>query len=205
MELPDALKALKQGEKRKFDQSIDLIVTFKGVDPKRESIATIATLPHAFHEKKVCGFLTKKNDLVPSILLSDFALYKDAKKAKKLVKQYDFFIAHAKLMPSVATTFGKVLGPTGKMPSPQLGVLMNEDDAALKQLLGKINNAVKIRVKEPCVKVAIGKESMSDEQLSANIQAVFQALVGVLPVKRDNVKKILLKTTMGAPVQVELK
>lgn len=205
MELPEALTILKQGKKRTFDQTIDLIVTLKGVDPKRESIATIATLPHAFQKKTVCGFLTKKSELVPSILQTDFALYRDAKKAKKLVREYDFFVAHAKLMPQVAAVFGKVLGPTGKMPSPQLGVLLNEDEGSLRHLLSKINNAVKIRVKEPCIKVAIGKESMSDVELSANITTLYQALVAVLPVKKDNVKKVLLKTTMGVPVQVELK
>jgi large subunit ribosomal protein L1 len=204
MELPAALTHLKQQEKRKFDQSVDLIVTLKGVDPKRESIAVIATLPHPFQEKKVCGFLTKKSEQIPSILQTDFPLYKDAKKAKKLVQTYDFFVAHAKLMPAVASTFGKVLGPTGKMPSPQFGVLMSEDETALTQLLSKINTAVKIRVREPCVKVAIGKESMSDAQLSANILAVYRSLLSVLPVKKDNVKRVLLKTTMSAPVQVEM-
>ena len=35
-------------------------------------------------------------------------------------------------MPVVATTFGRALGPTGKMPSPQLGIVANEDDNSIK-------------------------------------------------------------------------
>lgn len=205
MELHEALTTLKKQEKRKFDESIDVIFTLKGIDLKRDNISTIVTLPHPYKQKTVCGFLTKKSDLIPSIVQTDFQLYKDAKKAKKLVKQYDFFVAHAKLMPAIATTFGRVLGPTGKMPSPQLGVLMSEEDAALKALLGRINSAVRIKVKEACIKVCAGKVSMKDDALEANIRALYEGIVAVLPVKRDNVKRILVKTTMGAPMEVAIK
>ena len=69
---------------------------------------------------------------------------------KGIVKKYDFFIAQASLMPSVATTFGRSLGPTGKMPSPQLGIVMNADDKTIKELKGKIDSSIKIKVKEAC-------------------------------------------------------
>jgi ribosomal protein L1 len=65
---------------------------------------------------------------------------KDPSKLDNLVKEYDFFIANAKLMPTVATTFGRVLGPASKMPSPQLGVVMNEDEKTIKEVLEKINS-----------------------------------------------------------------
>ena len=134
-----------------------------------------------------------------------FEQYKDAKELKRLVKSYDFFISAAKLMPSVATTFGKALGPTGKMPSPQLGVLMQEDDASLQVLLVRITTAVKIRVKEPSVKIPVGKLSMKDEVLLANIRAIYQGLIAVLPIKKDNVKSVLIKFTMSKPLRVEMK
>ena len=51
---------------------------------------------------------------------------------KKLVKKYDFFLASGPNMPAVATTFGKVLGPVGKMPSPQLGILPSEDEKMIE-------------------------------------------------------------------------
>ena len=108
-------------------------------------------------------------------------------------------------MPLVASTFGKYLGPTGKMPSPQLGVLMKEDETSIKQLLEKINSSVKIRVKEPSVKLCIGKESMSDSQILANAEAVYAGLVNVLPTKKENVKNVMLKLTMSKPIKVEMK
>ncbi|MBM3230159.1 hypothetical protein FJZ22_00685 [Candidatus Pacearchaeota archaeon] len=204
MELPEALQTLRKQEKRGFSQSIDLIITLKGIDPKKETYSTIITLPHAVKKKKVFGFFTKKSDLCEGITALDFPKYKDAKLAKKLVKKYDVFVAHAKLMPQVAAVFGKVLGPTGKMPSPQLGVLMSEDDAPLKALLGRVDTAYKIRVKELAVKASAGNESMSDAELTANITALYQGLIAVLPVKKDNVRRVLVKTTMGAPVEVRM-
>ncbi len=205
MELKQALQELRKGEKRNFDQSVDIVINLKEIDVKKDNIAAIITLPHKVRDKNVCAFLTKKSDMVPTVTQPDFAKYKDKKDLKRLVRDYDFFIASAKLMPSVATTFGKVLGPTGKMPSPQLGVLMQEDDAAIKALLARIERAVKIRVKEPSVKFSVGKQSMTDEQLVANIEAVYHGLVAVLPIKKDNVRSVLLKLTMSKPLKVEMR
>lgn len=205
MELKQVLAELRKAEKRKFEQTFDLIINLKGIDVKRENISTMLMLPHVVKEKKVCGFLTKKSERVRSILQPDFVKYKEKKPLKKLVKEYDFFIAAAPLMPVVATTFGKVLGPAGKMPTLQLGMLMKEDDDTVQQTLEKIHPAVKIRVKELSVKVAVGKENMKDDQILENILAVYQGLVNVLPSKRDNVKNVLLKLTMSQPMKVEMK
>ena len=106
-------------------------------------------------------------------------------------------------MPSVAATFGRALGPSGKMPSPQLGVVMDESASSIKHLLDRIAKSVKIRVKEPSIKVAIGSEKMSDAQLEENVVAVFNAIVNALPSKKENVKKVMVKLTMGAPTKVE--
>lgn len=205
MELKQALAELRKLEKRKFDQGVDLLISLKGVDPKRDNINTIVNIPHKIKDKRVCGFFTKKNDIVKTVTNVDFPKYKDKKMLKNLVKEFDFFIAVAPLMPSVATTFGKVLGPAGKMPSPQLGILTNESEDSVRNVLDKIAKSIKLRVKEPAVKVSIGKESMSDEEIIANIEAVYGALVNALPIKKDNIKKVMIKLTMSKPVSVEMK
>lgn len=205
MELKQALSELRKNEKRNFNQSIDLIVNLKSIDLKKDSINAIIKIPYKVKEKKVCGFLTKKSNIVKTITQLDFAKYKDKKQLKKIVKEFDFFIAAAHLMPAVATTFGKVLGPSGKMPSPQLGILMKEDEENIKQLLISIDLSVKLRAKETSIKLIAGKESMKDDQILANIDALYQGIVSALPNKKENVKNVMIKTTMSKPIKVEIK
>lgn len=204
MNVKEALQELRKEEKRNFEQSFDLIINLKSIDVKKENIGGIISIPYKIKEKKVCGFLTKKSELVKSIGQLDFAKYKEKKPLKNLIKEYDFFIAAAPLMPSVASTFGKVLGPTGKMPSPQLGILMKEEEEDIKKMLEKIELSLKIRVREPSVKVCIGREGMKDNEIEENIKAVYNGVVQILPTKKDNVKNVLLKMSMSKPRRIEV-
>jgi len=206
MELKQALEELRKEEnKRKFTQSVDLIINLKGIDVKRDNINAVITIPHKIKEKRVCGFLTQRSDLLKTVTKPEFDRYKDKKALKELVNEFDFFIAHASLMPSVATTFGKVLGPVGKMPSPQLGILMQENPEAIKSLLLRIEKSIKVRAKEASIKVQVGKENMKDEEVIANAKAVYEGVVNALPTKRENVKNVKLKLTMSKPIGVEIR
>lgn len=203
MELKKAIEELRNNaKKRKFSQTVDLVINLKGMDMRRDNVALVIDIPHKVKDKKVCGFLTEKNELVHTVTKPDFPKYKDAAKLRELVNEYDFFIAHASLMPSVASTFGKALGPLGKMPSPQLGIVTSEKSDVVKPLLDKISKSVKIRTKEASIKIAVGKEEMSDEEIIANTSAVYNAIVNALPTKNENVKNVKIKFTMSKPVEV---
>lgn len=204
MKVQEALAELRKNEKRKFAQSVDLIINLKGLDMRKDNISTIIKVPHLVKEKKVCGFFTKKSDLVDTITQPEFAKYKEKNELKHLVKNYDFFIAVAPLMPSVATVFGKALGPAGKMPSPQLGIVPVENDAKIKEELDKISKSVKIRLKEASVKISIAKENMKDQEILENLKAIYSGVVAALPVKKDNVKSVLIKLTMSKPIKLEM-
>ena len=206
----EALKKLREEDdkrykKRNFDQTIDLIVNLKEFDVRKHSFNLIVTTPNKIRNKKVAGFFEKDSELVDTIKKDDFIKYREKKDSKKLVKSYDFFIANAKLMPAVATGFGRVLGPAGKMPNPQLGVLLKEEEPMIKALLNKINSSVKIVVKEPSIKVGIGKQSLTDEQVIENVLSIYNKILELLPKGIENVKNIKLKFTMTKPVQVSLK
>jgi large subunit ribosomal protein L1 len=205
MELKQALAELRKLEKRKFDQSIDLIVNLRGINLKKENISAIINVPNKIKDKKVCGFLTKRSELVKTVTNLDFPKYKEKKALKNLVKNFDFFIAAAPLMPAVATTFGKILGPAGKMPSPQMGILASEDDKAIGEMLERIANSIKIRAKEASIKAGVGKESMPDDKIIENITAIYNGIVNVLPIKKDNVRNAMIKLTMSKPIKVEIK
>ncbi len=204
MNVKEALEELSKEEKRKFAQSIDLIVNLKGLDLRRENINLIVNIPHKIKDKQVCGFLDKESDLLNTIAKIDFPKYKDKKSLKNLIKQYDFFIAAAPLMPSVATTFGKILGPAGKMPSPQLGIIFQETPEIIKQELSKISKSIKIRVKEASIKVSIGNEKMKQEEIIENLKTVYQAITNALPKKIDNIRSAMVKLTMSKPIKIEV-
>jgi large subunit ribosomal protein L1 len=205
----EALENAKKNEKesgseRKFVQSVDLIINLRDFDIKKYSINTFVNLPHKIKEKKVAGFLEKKSTVIDTITKPEFDEFKDKKKLKKLVKEYDFFIASAKLMPLVASTFGRALGPAGKMPSPQLGVVMVEDDNSIKELVKKVSSVVKIRTKEPSIKIAIGKQNDKSEDLAENAMVIYNEVFKNLPRQKENLRNVLIKFTMGKPIKVTL-
>lgn len=194
-------KAIKQ---RKFDQTIDLIINLKSFEVRKYAINSVITLPHKIKDKKIAAFLEKKSSVIDTITKEEFSIFKDKTKLKRLVTDYDFFIANAKLMPAVATSFGRVLGPMGKMPSPQMGILMNEDEASIKKLADEINSVIKIRQTEPCIKLSIGKQSRKDEDVADNAVKVYNEVFKKLPRQKENIRSVLVKFTMSKPIHVKI-
>jgi len=130
----EALKELrKSSEKRKFEQTIDLIINLKNFDIRKESVSLFIPLPHESTSKKICAFLETPSEIFDKVITKpELEKWKDKKKLKGLAKDYSFFVAIAPLMPTIAMLFGKTLGPLGKMPDPKAGgVLMrfNEQEA----------------------------------------------------------------------------
>lgn len=193
----------KQDKKRNFDQSIDLIINLKSFDIKKDSVNLFLILPHKVKEKKVAAFLSKKTGIIDCITQPEFEKYKEKKKARSLTKNYDFFMASAKLMPQVASIFGKYLGPSGKMPSPQFGILTEETEARIGEMVKKAQNLVRVKSKEPSLKLCIGKEKMKDEELAENIIMVHNTILNALPKKKENIHSVMIKLTMGKPVRLE--
>ena len=197
-----ALEELRKQDKRNFEQGVDLIVNMKKIDIKKTPINTFVHIPHKIRDRKVCAFLNKKNANVSTIIKDEFERYKDKKNVKKLARQYEFFIASANLMPTVATTFGRVLGTLGKMPSPQLGVITSEDNETINSILNKIGNNVRIKAKEASIKVLVGREGMKDEEIAENAIAIYNSIFSILPNKNDNIKSVLIKFTMSKPKKI---
>jgi len=200
-----AIEELRKTEKkRNFDQGIDLIINLKNFDVRKEAFNIFIPVPHKIKDKKIAGFFETKSKIIDTITKQEFPKYKEKKDIKNLIKKYDFFMANAKLMPAVATAFGRVLGPVGKMPNPQLGILPSEDENMIKVIADKINSTVRIKVKEPSIKIGIAKESMPDKDIMENALIVYQKILENLSKKQDNIKNIKIKLTMGKPVKVEL-
>jgi large subunit ribosomal protein L1 len=202
MKIQEAIKQLRSEEKRKFIQSLDLVVNLQKIDPRKESINTIVKLPHP-PIKHLGAFLTKKSPLIDTITKEEFELYKDNKSMKRLAKKYDAFIASAPLMAAVATKFGRFLGPLGKMPTPQAGLVMQETEANIKEAVEKMSQASKLRIKEKSIKLSVGKEDMTDKQLEENCTEVLKQITELLPNRKDNMKDISIKWTMSKPIALD--
>jgi len=204
-ELKKALSELRKEKERKFDQTVDLIINLQKFDAKKNQINLLVNVPFKIKDKKICAFFETKNKNIETITPEQFKKYSDKKALKKLVKNFDFFIAQGNLMPKVATIFGRVLGPAGKMPSPQLGILTNINEKEIDELRKKINNSMKIRIKEPSIKLAVGKQSMKDEEIIENILMVYNTVLKSLPKDKENIKNIELKFTMTKSYKIPVK
>ncbi len=201
MEIKDALIELRKEKKRKFIQTVDLVMNLKNFDVRKEALNTFVFVPHG-NEKKLAAFFTKRSKMIDTITEEDFVKYKEIKDIKKLAKRYDAFIAVAPMMGKIATKFGRVFGPMNRMPSPQAGIIPQENEDMIKVMIDKMNKAVRVKNKEMAIKLAVGKEDMSDEDLVENIKAVIKELENKLPRGRDNVKEVLIKFTMTKPITI---
>jgi large subunit ribosomal protein L1 len=112
--------------------------------------------------------------------------------SRKLINSFDFFLADTKLMPVVGKVLGQLMGPRGKMPTP---VPFN---APIDSFLTRFRTSVRVRVKNSLsMSCKIGDESMEDADLAANAHAVLSAVEKKLPNGDKNIRKVLIKTTMG--------
>jgi len=216
METKQVLDALsnirKESKKRKFTQTVDLILNLKQIDLKKpeEKVDLFLQLPNPRAKQlKICALVDEelateaKKHCEHVILNSEFKiLAKNKAKLRKITKECAFFITQPHLMPEVATSFGKILGPKGKMPNPKAGCII-PPKADLKAIVGKLKNTIKVATKnDTIVKCAVGDEVMTDEQLSKNIEFVYSTVLAKLPQHENNVKSILVKMTMGSPVVI---
>ncbi len=202
METIKAIQELRKEKKRKFDQSVDLVMNLKNFDVRREALNTFVFVPHGI-DKKIAAFFAKRNSKVDTITEEDYVKYKELKDIKKLAKKYDMFMAAAPLMGKVATKFGRVFGPMNKMPSPLAGIVPTESDELVEKMLDKMRKAIRVKNKEMSIKVRVGKESMSDEDLAENVDEAVKELTKKLPKGVDNVKDVLVKFTMSKAVVVK--
>jgi large subunit ribosomal protein L1 len=196
------IKEAKATDKeRKFKQSLELIMVFKDIEVKKGfSINETIQLPKTNSPAAICVMasgdmgLKAKNAKADKVIDSDdlTRLATNKRESKKLINSFDFFLADTKLMPVVGKVLGQLLGPRGKMPTP---VPFN---APIDSFLERFRSSVRVRVKNSLsMSCKIGDESMEDAELASNAHAVLSGIEKKLPNGDKNIRKILIKTTMG--------
>ena len=208
-QLVQIIKQAKESDKeRKFNQTMEMIMVFKDVDVKKGfAINEIIQLPKKINRPaSVCimatgdmGIKAKKANADRVINEDELTkLGADKRESRKIINKYDFFLADTKLMPTVGKVLGQLLGPRGKMPTP---VPFN---APIESFLERFRASIKVRVKGSLsMSCKIGEENMDDLDLAANANAVATTIEKKLPNGNRNIKKIMVKTTMGNIVKLE--
>lgn len=204
--LAEMIKEVKATTKqRKFKQSIELIINFKDIDVKKGfALNEVIQLPKTSSPATVCvmatGDMSQKakqanaDAVIGTSELDKFAANK--RESRKFINKYNFFLADTKVMPIVGKTLGQLLGPRGKMPTP---VPFN---APIESFLQRFRSSIKVRTRASLsLSCKIGDESMEDVDLAINAHAVLSAVEKKLPSGERNIKRIMIKTTMGKPIK----
>lgn len=205
-QLVEMIKKIKvETKQRKFTQSVELIINFKDIDVKKGfALNEVVQLPNTNSPATVCvmatGEMSQKakqanaDAVIGTDELDKFATNK--RESRKFINKYDFFLADTKVMPLVGKTLGQLLGPSGKMPTPI------PFDAPIESFLQRFRSSIKVRSRASLsISCKIGDESMEDTDLAINALAVLNAIEKKLPNGERNIKRIMLKTTMGKPLK----
>lgn len=205
-QLLEMIKESKSADKdRKFTQSVELIVVFKDIDVKKGfSLNETVQLPKTNSPAAVCVMASgdmglkaksaKADRVIDTEELNRLAANK--RESRKMINSFDFFLADTKLMPVVGKVLGQILGPRGKMPIPV------PFDAPIDSFLARFKSSVRVKVKNSLsMSCKIGDEKMEDSDLVLNAHAVINAVEKKLPNGDKNIRKVMVKTSMGKVIK----
>jgi large subunit ribosomal protein L1 len=195
-------KAREATPKRNFAQSAEITLVLKDIDVKKGfSLNEIVVLPNPTKKgASLCMLATGEMGLRAKRAGVDQVMEPDTldrigtnrREARKMVRSYDFFLADATLMSSVGRSLGQFLGPKGKMPTPV------PYGAPIENIATRLRSSTRIRSKNQLnMSTKIGDESMTDEQLAANANAVIASVEKRLPQGDKNFSNAIIKFTMG--------
>lgn len=207
--IENAVKKVRESKKRKFVESVEILVSLRDVNLKDPSqrFNLETKVPHPL-KTKINLALFAEGDLAVKAEAEDNItvinkdrmeqLSKEIKRAKALADSNDFFLADRQFMPLVGRFFGKVLGPRGKMPKP---VMPNVDIGALQD---EYSRTIRLRVREnPCINARVATLDNTDEEIVENIHSALTSIQTKLPRGNQQIRKVYIKSTMGPSILLE--
>lgn len=196
-------KKYKSGRKRKaFDQTIDLVMNL-GIDPKQadQMLRGSISLPKGVgQQKKVIAFCEGElADAAKAAGAIEVGTDELVQKISDGWMDFDVAIAHPSQMGKVGK-LGRVLGPTGKMPSPKSGTVTPDVAKAVQEF-----GAGKLSYRNDAggnLHAIVGKASFAPDDLKANIEAFIEHVKKIKPStsKGTYIKRVCLSGTMTPSV-----
>ncbi len=191
----------------KYVQSVELIVSFRGIDVRKHPefrFRDAVVLPHGLgKEVKICvvaeGTMAEeaKKCGAYKVLSKDEVSKFDKKAAKKLAQECDWVLVRADLMAIAGRILGPALGPRGKAPIP---IPPNADIA---KFIERYRNATRLFSRDqPFVACKIGVETMEIPKLVDNAMTVLNYVENKVKRPLLTFSKIYVKTTSSPAIEV---
>ena len=202
-DVTEAIKVLKSLKTRKFDESVDLVLSLN-IDAKKTDMNVRGSfvLPNGTGKTKRVLVVTKTK--AAEATEADYCGAEDM--LEKIEKEnwfdFDTIVATPEMMPALGK-LGKVLGPKGLMPNPKLGTVTTN----VKDAISNIKKGM-VEYKNDSygnVHFSIGKLSFSEAKLEENLRAIVAEIVKNKPfgVKGTFVKSISLSSTMSPGFKID--
>jgi large subunit ribosomal protein L1 len=191
---------------RKFEQSVELAINFKGVDFSKQTnrLNLDVLLPNGKGKtNKLALFATEKNfiegagrngiEVIDGNSLTSIATNKERMTS---LLNYDL-IAQPNLMPTIAKQLGPFLGPRNKMPKPITSV------QELSRIAEDMSKRISIKNKGkflPTVHCVVGSEKMEARKVYDNIKEVVSNVDKAVGANR--IRSVYVKLTMSKPLRL---
>jgi len=199
-------EAIEESEDRNFKESLDLIINFRDVDlsDPNNRFNEDFKLPYQADEsikvavigESIINNADNADRIINKDELEDY--FDEPSKAKDLAEEFSFLIAEAPMMPKIGQQLGQVLGPRNMMPDP----MPPGSDPSDK--IEDLRNTVTLRLREdPLMQVKVGHEEQKEDEIASNAEAIYNFVEDQMPQGQNNIKSVLIKTTMGSPVEVD--
>jgi len=202
----DAVAAVKTFTAGKFDQTIELVMHL-GIDPRQadQALRGSIALPNGIGQtRKVIAFC---EDADVEQAMEAGALEAGNEELIKKIQDgwtdFDVAVATPSMMKNVSK-LGRVLGPTGKMPSPKAGTVSPDVAATVKEYV-----AGKVEYRNDDfgnLHVPVGKLSFDVDKLTENVEAFIKYIKKIKPASAKGVymKRVCISGTMTPSVDIEV-
>jgi len=205
-DIASALQVLEGFPKPKFDETVELAVRL-GIDPKKsdQMVRGSVSLPKGIGKtRSVVVFAEGEAAAEAEEAGADVVGGEDlAQRIQDGWMDFDVCIAHPSMM-RIAGRLGRVLGPSGKMPSPKSGTVTPQIGQAVRDF-----KAGKVEFRADSggiVHVPVGKRSFSADDLTANINHFVEHIRGLKPsaVKGAYIRKVSVSATMSPSLTLDI-